>query len=494
MRTTLWVRIALLCAGLVVVGAGTAGAYSAWRQAAAMRAAFEERGTTLARSLALRGAEALAAGDRARLANVLDVWEEDEVVEAAFLDGEGQVVAARTRAAPAPGPPAAGSPAPFVCTYPVNLPPRGPDGFEETIGLARVAVSTARLDDEVGRLARTALGIVALVAVLGAAGAVALARVVTRPLGRLVDATRRVGGGDLAASVHAEGGPEVEALAASFNEMVAALARLERTKETLTRMIVHDLRSPATSLLSGLDLIDRSRLEAVDLEVLAAVRARARALLGMIGDLLDARRLEEGKMPVQAERLDAARLAGEVARDVALEAREIGTEVRVEAAAGVPAVLADGALLRRVLENLVSNALRHHPSGGGAETPVRVVVDRGSDTDVDCSAGGGGNGNGNGNGGGGGADGRVRIAVKDAGPGIPEAERARVFEMFVRGADAGARGGASHAARRGAGVGLAFCKLAVEAMGGTIGVAAVGAEGGATLEVRLRAAPEEPSE
>ncbi|HEU4535161.1 MAG TPA: ATP-binding protein, partial [Polyangiaceae bacterium] len=123
-------------------------------------------------------------------------------------------------------------------------------------------------------------------------------------------------------------------------------------------------------------------------------------------------------------------LVDEVA--ASLRRQLVGRDVRVEAAldAGLGPVRADRELVRRVLVNLVDNALRHSPRGG-------VVVVAGAR-----------------------AGGRVRLEVRDRGPGVPPAQRAALFDAYETSPDPDGHG------RRGHGLGLAFCRLAAEAHGG----------------------------
>ncbi len=108
---------------------------------------------------------------------------------------------------------------------------------------------------------------------------------------------------------------------------------------------------------------------------------------------------------------------------------------RVEFSAAEPLrVNCDRNLVRRVVENLVSNAVKHTPPGGSVHISLEL------------------------------RDGRVRLTVADEGPGVPAEARARLFEKFA------ARATRKHTAFHSAGLGLAFCKLAIEAHGGTIGV------------------------
>jgi signal transduction histidine kinase len=151
----------------------------------------------------------------------------------------------------------------------------------------------------------------------------------------------------------------------------------------------------------------------------------------MASDLLDVSRLEDGKMPLARAEQDLGAVAADVARALGVLDRERTIELEVEK---VRPVSCDGSLVRRILENLIVNAVKHAPAGG------RVKIS------VAPSPGG------------------IRIAVRDDGPGVPLAARQRIFDKFE-----------TLAARKeqryhSAGLGLAFCKLAVEAHGGRIGV------------------------
>jgi signal transduction histidine kinase len=166
---------------------------------------------------------------------------------------------------------------------------------------------------------------------------------------------------------------------------------------------------------------------------LRVVDRNAERLLGLVGDLLFLGDLNAGKLELEPQRLDLARLVGECVEAAQPAAEVRGVELALDESP-VPFVEADGARLGQVVDNLVSNALKFTPEGG------RVAVRLGS------------------------ADGAVAIEVEDSGIGVPAAEQALLFDRFYR---------ASSATRRaipGSGLGLSVAQAIVEAHGGTIRV------------------------
>jgi two-component system sensor histidine kinase/response regulator len=223
------------------------------------------------------------------------------------------------------------------------------------------------------------------------------------------------------------------ALRRAQRDLQASLAKqleLEQLRDDLVHMIVHDFRSPLTALLGGLELA-KTQVSGTVAEYVDMAYAGAESLNEMANTLLDVRRMEEGKMPLNLATSDLVAVAGDSARRLASMDRSRTIEV---AAASAVAGYCDAELVRRVLENLVSNAIKHTPKGGTVVIRLTGLGDR------------------------------VRLAVEDSGQGIPVEARSRIFEKF----------GAMHArtdrSYHSVGLGLAFCKLAVEAHGGTIGI------------------------
>jgi signal transduction histidine kinase len=215
------------------------------------------------------------------------------------------------------------------------------------------------------------------------------------------------------------------------------LVRLEHLKDSLMQMIVHDLKNPLTGIMGNIELLLRKGDEC-DADkrrsLLLKSRDSSNRLLKMIMDLLDISKLEEEKMELQWTGFDLGELVSESLRELR-GATEVESKSLVYAQEGERFdVEADRELIRRVLGNLLSNALKHTP--GGAE--IRVEIERGAEG--------------------------LAVSVIDQGEGIPGEYHAKIFEKFGQ-VDVKKSG---HKADRG--LGLTFCKMVVEAHGGRIWV------------------------
>jgi two-component system sensor histidine kinase/response regulator len=224
--------------------------------------------------------------------------------------------------------------------------------------------------------------------------------------------------------------------------------RLQLQKERLIAFVVHDLKNPVNSMDLHAQVLLRDRaLSAQAHDSAQHIRDSARSLLRMILNLLDISRGEAGQLAPRKQALDFAALAREVVDAIAVRAR--AGSVRIELKVDVPQLVADVDMLRRVLENLLDNALRHAPPDSAITLRAQAAPQA------------------------------VEIQVCDAGTGVPPELREKIFERFLQ-ADTGER----LITRTGRGLGQAFCKLAVEAHGGTIRVDA-GEMGGAVFRVLL---------
>ncbi len=217
----------------------------------------------------------------------------------------------------------------------------------------------------------------------------------------------------------------------------AALRRSDDVKTAVLRAVSHDLRTPVTAIVAaGHALGSDSLTPGERTELSAAVVEEGEQLAALVDKLLDLSRLQAGRAEPRRDWVSL--------EDVVLAARDgvldSGGEVRLSIDPDVPPVRADAAHLERAFANLIENALRY--SGG---QPVSVRVNRSGS--------------------------RAVVRVVDQGPGIPPADRARIFEPFYRG---------TTKAREpwgGSGLGLAIAKGFVEANGGTISVDSLPGQG-----------------
>lgn len=237
-----------------------------------------------------------------------------------------------------------------------------------------------------------------------------------------------------------------------LQESFDRLRALERQRDNLTDMIIHDLRSPLTVVLGNLELLAMDPVPALgseELDMIAQAREGARALQRMITSLLDVSRLEAGEMPMELRPVDLRNVVAAATDPLIplVAPRSCGRDLPP-----VPVrVVCDAQIIQRVIGNLVTNAIKFTPHDGRIDIAVTL------------------------------APGRARVSVRDTGQGIPVEFRSRVFEKFGQ--------VESRKHRHSTGLGLTFCKLAVEAHGGSIGVdTAVGT--GSTFWFELRRADE----
>jgi len=225
------------------------------------------------------------------------------------------------------------------------------------------------------------------------------------------------------------------------------LMRLTLQKEQLMSFVVHDLKNPVSTVDLLAQLLQRDKaLSPETRETANAIRVEVSSLMRLILNLLDISRSEEGALTLAPSSFDLAALAQTVV-DV-LKVRAVARQVELESRIVTAQLSADADLFRRVLENLVDNALRHAPKG----SRVTLSVER--------------------------HPAELELRVADQGRGIPAELREAIFERFVQVEHA-----ESAASRSGRGLGLTFCRLAIEAHGGRIYVE--DGEPGAVFCIRL---------
>ena len=248
-------------------------------------------------------------------------------------------------------------------------------------------------------------------------------------------------------------------------QLRASMEEAERAnvaKDQFLAVLSHELRTPLTPVLAAAgELATRRDLPGEVLDDLAMIRRNVELEARLMDDLLDLTRVSRGKLELNFAAIDAHEKARRVMEMVGAEADGKQVTLTLDAEAEHAAVLADSARLQQILWNLVKNAVKFTPPGGTVW--IRTSNARGS-----------------------GADDRLRVDVSDTGAGIEPALLPRIFDAFEQGGDAVTR------QFGGLGLGLAICKVLVEAHGGTIEASSAGRGKGARFVVELPvAAPAE---
>lgn len=216
----------------------------------------------------------------------------------------------------------------------------------------------------------------------------------------------------------------------------------EKVRDELMHMLVHDLKNPIAAVMGLIELVqDDERLPEDQHDLLQVAREEAKHLLHMTVNLLDVRKIQAGKMNIRRELM-----YGPMFEEVIKHAKgDVGSglrqrQVEVKVTRDLPPVDADPEILRRVLTNLISNAMKHTSAGG--QIKVRVQPQESG----------------------------LKIGVQDDGEGIPAEDIPKLFAAFEQSR-------LTLHGRFDTGLGLAFCRMAIEAHGGRIWVESERGEG-----------------
>ena len=257
------------------------------------------------------------------------------------------------------------------------------------------------------------------------------------PLILLRAGAEKISGGNLDIKLNIKTGDEIEDVARNFEKMAEDLKKLETMREDLTKMVVHDLKSPLSGIMGGLDYLDSGLLGALTHDQAGIIRIAKKSsenMLALIQNILDIAKIEAGKLELKKEKVNIAELLNNKHKEFGAQAVNEEKEFALEVDQSLPEVEVEKHLIERVVNNLITNAIKHTSSKG----MIRLSASKDKDF--------------------------VRISVSDNGPGIPEGFREKIFEKFVQ-IERNKSG-----LRTGAGLGLTFCKMAVEAHGGKIWV------------------------
>ncbi len=205
---------------------------------------------------------------------------------------------------------------------------------------------------------------------------------------------------------------------------------LEKMREDLTGTLVHDLRSPLANIRTSLELLiaESSGFNAYQHELVDVARSCTTRMIDLVNAILDLSELESGQVPLKRQMTSLPNLGLETLLLQAPVAQEKSLSLQDELPDDLPLVSVDESLIRRVLQNLIGNAVKFTPSGGVIRLKMQAYPTN------------------------------ITVSISDNGPGIAPALRERLFQKFAAGRVEG----------RGNGLGLAFCRLVVEAHGGRI--------------------------
>ena len=233
-----------------------------------------------------------------------------------------------------------------------------------------------------------------------------------------------------------------------IKERTEALKREQKLRNELTRLIVHDLKNPLMVMTQGSNLLSRGRLGELTPEqkkLSDRIQQAGEKTLHLIDDILAVEKMEAGAVRLQHSPVDLWKLLGEIVASLQILAHSNQQTLTLRLSSRLPIINADESLLRRVMDNIIVNALKFTPDNG------RVAVSAISD------------------------DSHLMVEVADSGPGVPPTFREQIFEKFSQ---------VHTTERRGVGLGLTFCKMVVEAHHGTI-VVVDSDSGGALFRISL---------
>ena len=276
-----------------------------------------------------------------------------------------------------------------------------------------------------------------------------LSRRITTPVLDLSHAADEIAAGRYDVAVpRVPGGGEIDQLADRFREMAARLAEAEQLERNFLMTVSHELRTPLTAIRGHVEALREGVVTDDEMRVasLTVIAAEAERLERLVGDVLDLAKLGARRFTVLREEVEMERLIDRAYVAFSEEARRRGIDYRRTVAAK-PVIVSDGDRVLQIISNLLSNAFRWTPDGG------RIALELNAQ------------------------DGRVCVAVDDSGPGIPPAERERIFRPFW------SRDGG------GTGLGLAIARELAAALGGGVSIDS-SPSGGSRFELVLPARPD----
>jgi len=269
----------------------------------------------------------------------------------------------------------------------------------------------------------------------------ALARITARPARRLTQAVDAFAtrGEQIPVIIPSYAPEEVRQLAVSFINLVKSVqearardAEVARVKSDFISTAAHQLRTPLTAVRWALEALGASELTEDQKGLVKNATDKSKDLVNIVGTLLDISAIESGKYKYQMNEMDIGALANEVLIDFKRAADDAGVSLSLELTQGAPAVVADRDRVKWILNNLIENAIRYTPRGGGVKVSLAYARNY------------------------------VYLSVRDTGIGIPPEERGSIFERFYRGSNAASKENAGN------GLGLYIARTIAKDHGGDL--------------------------
>ncbi|MEK7278613.1 MAG: HAMP domain-containing sensor histidine kinase [Chloroflexota bacterium] len=326
----------------------------------------------------------------------------------------------------------------------------------QVYGVLQLATPMAPVREQIARTLVVLIGVVLGVTALVGGVAWWLAESLARPIAHLTEAAGRMAEGRLDYPVPSSGNAdEIRRLEQAFNEMARRLQALLDDQRMFVANASHELRTPLTSLKLRAEALRAGAYQDPEAgpKFMAEIESEIDRLTKMVNDLLDLSRIESGLDAAAAAPVELAQLAGEARDAFSVRAERAGVNLIVAVEGTPPPAAGNESHLRRLLDNLLDNAIRHTPSGGQVTIRVEAADDRRPTTDDSASAA------------------RrpssivhrppsVTLTVSDTGSGIAPEYLPHVFERFYRGAASARHGGS--------GLGLSIVQSIARAYGGAV--------------------------
>jgi signal transduction histidine kinase len=245
-------------------------------------------------------------------------------------------------------------------------------------------------------------------------------------MNNLIDAAQRIESGDYSAQVPEWGSRDIRSVARAFNSMSARLKTIDEQRRSFMADVTHELRTPLSVIRGQAEAIADGVYPA-DATHLAPILDATQTLDRLVDDLRTLVLTDAGNLVLNQEPTDLGQLVQDTMESFRSQAESAGVSLTAEVADDLPSIEVDPARIRQVISNLLSNAIRHTPSGGS----VKVAVSSASD--------------------------QVTLTITDTGEGIPPDLLPHVFERFVKGPNS-----------KGSGLGLAIAHDIMVGHGGAL--------------------------